>query len=32
MKVDADEVSTRGRAIFASYPLWLCLGLRHGKR
>ena len=36
LKVDADKVSTRGHAIsaaiFATYPLWLWLGLRHGKR
>ena len=36
LKVDADTVSARGHAlsaaIFATYPLWLWLGLRHGKR
>jgi hypothetical protein len=36
LKLDADTVSTRGHAIsaaiFATYPLWLWLGLRHGKR
>ena len=35
LKVDADTVSTRGHAIsaaiFATYPLWLWLGLRHGQ-
>jgi hypothetical protein len=36
LKVDADKVSTKGHAIsaaiFATYPLWLWLGLRHGRR
>ena len=36
LQVDADTVSARGHAlsaaIFATYPLWLWLGLRHGKR
>ena len=36
LKVDADKVRPRGHAIsaaiFATYPLWLWLGLRHGRR
>jgi hypothetical protein len=36
LKVDADNVSPRGHAIcaaiFATYPLWLWLGVKHGKR
>ena len=36
LKLDADHAATRGHAIsaaiFATYPLWLWLGLRHGKR
>ena len=36
LKVDAGKVSPRGHAlsaaIFATYPLWLWLGLRHGQR
>ena len=36
LKVDADKVSPRGHAIsaaiFATYPLWLWLGVRHGQR
>ncbi len=36
LRVDADKVSPRGHvlsaAIFATYPLWLWLGVRHGRR
>jgi hypothetical protein len=36
LKVDADNVSTRGHAIsaaiFATYPLWLWLGVRQQRR
>jgi hypothetical protein len=36
LKLDADKVSPVGHAvsaaIFATYPLWLWLGLRHGRR
>ena len=36
LKVDADKVGPRGHAIsaaiFATYPLWLWLGVRNGKR
>ena len=36
LKVDADNVGSRGHAIsaaiFATYPLWLWLGVRHGTR
>ena len=36
LKVDAEHVSRRthalSAAIFATYPLWLWLGVRHGRR
>ena len=36
LKLDAGKVSPKGHAvsaaIFATYPLWLWLGLRHGRR
>jgi hypothetical protein len=36
LRVDAAKVGRRGHAlsvaIFATYPLWLWLGIRHGKR
>jgi hypothetical protein len=35
-RFDADDISPRGHkiaaVIFATYPLWLWLGYRHGKR
>jgi hypothetical protein len=36
LRIDTRKLSTRGHAvsaaIFATYPLWLWLGIRHGKR
>lgn len=36
LRVDTDKTSPRGHkvaaALFATYPLWLWLGYRHGKR
>jgi hypothetical protein len=36
LRIDTDRLGPRGHAIsaaiFATYPLWLWLGLRHGRR
>jgi hypothetical protein len=36
LRIDADRLTPRGHAvcaaIFATYPLWLWLGVRHGER